>query len=109
MVRKGKLYYSIGEVAEILGITKSIIRYWENEFSFIKPHRNSRGERKFTDLTIRELKVVHHLIKDKGFTINGAKLELEKNKDYHLRIKKTIESLETAKMGLQLLLENLDE
>ncbi len=108
MKHKGKLYYTIGEVAEQLNITKSVIRYWENEFSFIRPHRNNRGERKFTDETIRELRIVHHLIKEKGFTISGAKKELENNKEYHLKLEKTIEALESAKLGLQLLLEKLD-
>ncbi len=107
MKPKAKLYYTISEVAEQLNITKSVIRYWENEFSFIKPHRNNRGERKFTEQTISELRIVHHLIKDKGFTINGAKKELENNKDYHLKIEKTIEALESAKLGLQLLLEKI--
>ena len=109
MSQKGKLYYTIGEVAEKLNISKSVIRYWENEFSFIKPHRNNRGERKFTTQTISELRIVHHLVKDKGFTISGAKKELENNKEYRLKIERTIVALETAKLGLQRLLEKVDK
>ncbi len=109
MSQKGKLYYTIGEVAKMLNISKSVIRYWENEFSFIKPHRNSRGERKFTQEAIGELRIVHHLIKEKGFTISGAKKELEHNKEYHIKIEKTIEALEAAKLGLQILLDKLEQ
>lgn len=109
MAHKGKLYYTIGEVAEQLNITKSVIRYWENEFSFIKPHRNNRGERKFTDQTISELRIVHHLVKEKGFTISGAKKELATNKEYHLKIERTIVALESTKNGLMNLLEKIDK
>ncbi len=109
MKPKGKLYYTIGEVATMLNVSKSVIRYWENEFDFIRPHRNNRGERKFTEQTIRELRIVHHLIKEKGFTVAGAKKELATNKDFRINVEKTIESLERVKESLNQLLHRINK
>ncbi len=72
-----KLYYSIGEVAEIFGVAPSLIRYWETEFPSLRPAKNNRGERKFTPKDIETIKTIHHLLKEKGFTIEGAKKELD--------------------------------
>ena len=75
-----KLYYSIGEVAERLGVNASQLRFWENEFAHIKPNKNSRGERRFTKENIRQLEVVQYLLKDRGFTIEGARKEVARMK-----------------------------
>ncbi len=76
-----KLYYSIGEVADLFGVNTSMIRYWEKEFDILKPKKNKKGNRLFTAKDLENLKVIHHLLKDRGFTIEGAKKKLRDNKE----------------------------
>lgn len=75
-----KLYYAIGEVAEMLQVAPSVIRYWESEFQQIHPAKNSKGERKYTVKDIEMIQHIYHLVKEKGFTIEGAKKELDHEK-----------------------------
>lgn len=72
-----KLYYSIGEVAEMFGVSKSLIRFWETEFDSLKPRKNSKGNRLFTQKDIDNLKIIYHLVKEKGFTLDGARKKLK--------------------------------
>ena len=71
-----KRYYSIGEVAKKLDVNTSLIRFWENEFAHIKPNKNSRGDRRFTKENIRQLREVYHLVRERGFTLEGARREI---------------------------------
>lgn len=75
-----KIYYRIGEVAKRFGVNASLIRYWEQEFEFIKPHKTPNGRRYFTQKDIDRFQIVFHLIKEKGMTIQGTKEYFEK---YH--------------------------
>lgn len=75
-----KLYYSIGEVAERLGVKTSQLRFWETEFGHIKPNKNSRGDRRFTKENIRQLEEIQYLLKGRGFTIEGARKEIARSK-----------------------------
>jgi len=68
-----KLYYSIGEVAELFNVAPSLIRFWESEFELIKPKKNRKGNRQFTKEDIDHVKTIYHLVKEKGFTLQGAK------------------------------------
>jgi DNA-binding transcriptional MerR regulator len=68
-----KLYYSIGEVAEIFTVAPSLIRFWESEFDLIKPKKNRKGNRQFTKEDIDNVRTIYHLVKEKGFTLQGAK------------------------------------
>lgn len=72
-----KLYYAIGEVAEMLGENASLIRYWENQFDILKPKKNAKGDRLFTKADIEILKIIHHLVRQKGYTLEGAKTQLK--------------------------------
>ena len=72
----GKLYYRIGEVADMFKVNTSLIRYYEKEFSIIKPHRNKKGNRLFTQNDVDQFHAIFHLIKEKGYTLEGAKLQL---------------------------------
>jgi DNA-binding transcriptional MerR regulator len=72
-----KLYYSIGEVADMLGVSKSLIRYWENEFDFLNPKKNKKGDRRFTKENIQQLLIIYELVKERGFTLEGAKQEIK--------------------------------
>jgi len=72
----GKLYYRIGEVADMFKVNASLIRFYEKEFDIIKPHRNNKGNRLFTKNDVDNFHTIFHLIKEKGFTLEGAKLQL---------------------------------
>ena len=74
-----KLYYSIGEVSKAFGVNASLIRYWEQEFPIIKPKKNKKGNRYFTPSDIENLKIIYHLVKEKGYTLDGARVALTTN------------------------------
>lgn len=68
-----KKYYSIGEVANELGVATSLIRFWEREFDIIKPKKNRKGNRQFTKQDVSSVKLIYHLVKEKGYTLQGAR------------------------------------
>lgn len=72
-----KLYYSIGEVAKAFHVNASLLRYWEKEFVILKPKKNKKGNRYFTAEDLKNLKIIHHLVKEKGYTLEGAKTALK--------------------------------
>ena len=74
-----KLYYSIGEVAKMFNVNNSLIRFWEKEFDIIKPNKNKKGNRLFTQKDVDNFYVIFHLVKEKGYTLQGAK-DMLKNK-----------------------------
>lgn len=76
-----KLYYSIGEVAEMFGVNESLLRYWEREFDIIRPRKNAKGTRSYRKEDIDNIRLVYHLVKEKGLTLDGAKKKLKDNKD----------------------------
>lgn len=95
-----KRYYSIGEVAEKFGVATSLIRFWESEFSTIKPKKNRKGNRQFTKSDLESIQLVYHLVKERGFTLNGAK-EMLKNDSSSLHDKiEVIDSLSRVKSFL---------
>jgi len=75
-----KSYYSIGAVADMFHVNQSLIRFWENEFDIIKPKKNAKGDRLFRPEDIKNLQLIYHLLREKKFTIDGAKEFLKKNK-----------------------------
>lgn len=76
-----KVYYSIGEVADMFGVNTSLIRFWEKEFDIIKPHKNKKGNRQFTKADIDNFHLIYHLVKEKGMTLKGAQMKLSETKD----------------------------
>jgi DNA-binding transcriptional MerR regulator len=102
-----KLYYSIGEVAEIFNVAPSLIRFWESEFDIIKPKKNRKGNRQFTREDIDSVKTIFHLVKEKGFTLQGAK-EMLRNDTQSVRDKmEMIDSLRKVRGFLLELREKL--
>lgn len=79
--KKLKLYYSIGEVASMFGVTETLLRFWEKEFPTIKPKKAGRGIRQYSQSDIDEIRKVHHLVKDKGMTLDGARNVIKRNKN----------------------------
>ena len=80
-LKDNKLYYSIGEISKILKLNTSLIRFWEKEFEIIKPKKNLRGNRVFTKNDLENIRLIHHLLKEKKYTIQGAKKKIRENKD----------------------------
>ena len=80
MLENQKVYYRIGEVAEMFQVSTALIRYWEKEFKIIKPKKNKNGLRQFTPKDIDNLQLIHHLIKEKGMTIQGVREYIKSKK-----------------------------
>ena len=100
-----KLYYSIGEVAEILDVNASLLRFWEKEFDIIKPQKNAKGNRIYKEQDLKNLKLIHHLVKDRGFTLDGAK---KKIKDQHKALLEKSEMIDSLQHVKSMLLELKD-
>jgi DNA-binding transcriptional MerR regulator len=101
MLRKDKkiekLYYSIGEVADLFEVNASLIRFWEKEFDILKPQKNKKGNRLFTAKDLDNLRIIYHLVKERGFTLQGAKDKLRENKDDVVNKVGVIDSLNRIK------------
>ena len=101
-----KKYYTIGEVAEMLNVATSLIRFWEGEFDIIKPKKNRKGNRQFTVDDINNVKLIYHLVKEKGYTLQGAKEMLKNSNDV---IKDKMEMIDALKNIREFLIEIRDE
>jgi DNA-binding transcriptional MerR regulator len=95
-----KRYYKIGEVAKAFGVNTSLIRFWENEFDVLKPKKNKKGNRLFTPEDLENLKMIYFLVKEKGFTLEGAKNKLKENPEEIFSKHKIISRLEEIKNEL---------
>ena len=95
-----KLYYSIGEVAEMFNLNTSLLRYWETEFDILKPRKNRKGDRHFRPEDIKNLSLIHHLLRQRKYTIEGAKDYLKKNKSKAQQNFELIQRLEKLKRFL---------
>lgn len=102
-----KLYYSIGEVAEMFDVNASLIRFWEKEFKNIKPKKNKKGNRLFTQKEIDQLKRIYQLVKVEGYTLEGAKLALKSTSNTLSGNQEVIQKLEQVKNELNKLKSNL--
>ena len=91
-----KLYYTIGEVSKAFDVNPSLIRFWEKEFEILKPKKNNKGTRRYSSIDIENFQTIHHLVKEKGYTLDGAKVQLKMlNKNFEL-----IKKLEKIKATL---------
>src|SRR5690606_37178924 len=95
-----KRYYSIGEIAQAFGVNTSLIRFWEKEFDILKPKKNAKGNRMFTPEDLKNLKLIYHLVKEKGYTFEGAKDYLRNSKKPPLDTLAIIEKLKLIKQQL---------
>ena len=102
-----KRYYAIGEVAKAFNVNTSLIRFWEKEFEVLKPKKNAKGNRKFTPDDIKNLKLIYHLVKERGFTLEGAKTHLKEEKHKTLSNFEIISKLEGVKSQLIKIKEQL--
>ncbi len=97
-----KLYYSIGEVAELFEVNASLIRYWEKEFDILKPRKNKKGNRVFTKEDLDQLRIIYHLVKERGYTLQGAKEKIRQNRD---DVSRSVEITDTLNRLKEFLLE----
>ena len=97
---RDKRYYSIGEVAYAFGVNTSLIRFWEKEFDGIKPKKNAKGDRRFTPEDVQQLKRIYELVKERGFTLEGAKTELKNKKKIYKKNEEIVRKLESIKQQL---------
>jgi DNA-binding transcriptional MerR regulator len=95
-----KLYYSIGEVSSMFDVNTSLIRFWEKEFDLIQPKKNKKGNRLFTQQDVENFKIIFHLVKERGYTLQGAKAKLKDNKTDVAGNVEMIERLENVKAFL---------
>jgi DNA-binding transcriptional MerR regulator len=95
-----KMYYTMGEVAAMFDVNQSLIRFYEKEFDILKPKKNKKGNRNFTPEDIENLKIIFHLIRDKGYTLNGAKEHLKNDAGDAHDTQRVIDSLENLKTFL---------
>jgi len=103
-----KLYYSIGEISKILEISTSKIRFWEKEFESINPKKNKKGNRIFTKKDLEKLTLIQHLLKEKKYTIDGAKKKMRRNPKKTETHHKVIENLKKIKADLIEIRNNLN-
>lgn len=102
-----KRYYGIGEVAEAFNVNTSLIRFWEKEFDILQPKKNAKGNRKFTPEDIKNLQLIYHLVKERGFTLDGAKTKLKEERRKVLSNFEIIRKLERIKTTLIKIKEQL--
>ena len=96
-----KRYYKIGELAKAFEVNTSLIRFWEKEFDIINPKKNAKGNRLFTKDDVENFKLIYNLVKERGFTLDGAKQKLKKNPDKVISNHEIISKLEAVKAELQ--------
>ncbi len=102
-----KLYYTIGEVAKAFDVNASLLRFWEKEFAVIKPKKNAKGNRYFTKEDVKNIELIYHLVKERGYTLEGAKIHLKLQKKETLESFEIIRKLNKIKAELEALKENL--
>jgi DNA-binding transcriptional MerR regulator len=103
-----KQYFSISEVAEMFDVNTSLIRFWEKEFDEIKPKKNKKGNRLFTRKDIETIRTIHHLVKERGFTLDGARNHLRtdgKTAETHAEISARLQKVKSYLLELK---KNLD-
>ncbi len=103
-----KLYYTIGEVAEMFNVNTSLIRYWEKEFDVIKPNKNKKGNRLFTPKDVDNFHLIYHLVKEKGLTLKGAQKKLKENKEDTINNFEVINKLKDIRELLVEIRDNID-
>ena len=105
-----KLYYSMGEVAEMFDVTPALIRHWESQFDCLKPDLNKKGNRLFTPEDVEKLKQIYHLVKERGMTLKGANVMLKRVKNKEIaREVELLERLQRVRSTLVEVRENLKE
>lgn len=96
-----KLFYSMGEVAEMFDVNPSLIRFWETKFDVLRPKKNKKGNRQFSPADVENLKLIYHLVKERGMTLEGANRSLRRNKGTLTRDVELLERLQQVRALLE--------
>lgn len=107
--KQEKIFYSITEVAKMFQVKTSLLRYWEREFDFIRPHKSAKGTRQYKEEDIQAIRLVYHLVKEKKLTLAGAKQKLKENKEDVVQTEEIINRLKTIRSELNGLKNEFDE
>lgn len=102
-----RIFFTIGEVAKKFKVNTSLIRFWEKEFDILKPKKNNKGNRLFTKQDLDNLHIIYHLVKERGFKLDGAKKKLKQNKDEVVNSVEMVKSLKAIKSFLVEMKESL--
>ncbi len=102
-----KRYYSIGEVAKAFDVNASLIRFWDSDFDYLIPKKNAKGNRMFTPEDVKNLQLIYHLVKERGFTLEGARTHLKEGQKKTLDKFDIITKLEGIKSELTAIKNNI--
>ena len=105
---KQKLYYTIGEVSEMLDVNPSLLRFWESEFKTIKPKRSPKGTRYYSQKDIEEIKLIHYLLKERKLKIEGARQILKNKRESVTRTQQVVERLKALRNELADMIADMD-
>ncbi len=104
-----KLYFSIGEVAHLFGLNESTLRFWEKEFDEISPRKTKKGTRYYRQEDIEQIRLIYHLVKERGMTLSGARRRLKDNKEATVRLLEISDRLKGVRAALVSMIEALNE
>ena len=104
-----KIFYSISEVANMFDLSVSNIRFWEKEFDILKPHKNNKGNRQFTPEDIENLRLIYHLVKERGMTLKGVQMKLKDNKEDTLHNFEIVKRLQDIRQTLEEIKGEIDD
>ena len=104
-----KIFFQIGEVAVMFGVNQSLIRFWEKEFDILKLKKNKKGNRLFTKQDIENIRLIFHLVKERGMTLRGAKQKLKNNIELTSKNFEVVKKLQSIKEQLLNIKTELDE
>ncbi|MBI4946200.1 MAG: MerR family transcriptional regulator [Bacteroidetes bacterium] len=102
-----KIFYTIGEVAKIFKVNTSLVRFWEKEFDILKPKKNKKGNRLFTKQDLDNLHIIYHLVKERGFKLDGAKKKLKQSHDEVVNSLEMVKALKNIRSFLVEMKESL--
>jgi DNA-binding transcriptional MerR regulator len=102
-----RIFFTIGEVAKKFKVNTSLIRFWEKEFDILNPKKNKKGNRLFTKEDMNNLDIIYHLVKERGFKLDGAKRKLKQNKDEVVNSVEMVKALKSIKSFLVEMKESL--
>ena len=106
--KQEKVAYSIQEVSKMLDVNTSLLRYWEKEFPVIKPERSDKGTRTYSKKDIDTIKLIYHLVKEKGLTLEGAKQQLKVNKGEVVKSEDIVNRLKAVRSELISLVDEIE-
>jgi len=107
--KQEKILYSIHEVSKMFHVNASLLRYWEKEFDSIQPYKSEKGTRQYREEDIESIRLVYHLVKEKGLTLSGAKKKLKENKENVVHIEDIVHRLKSLRSELVDLKEEIEE